>query len=248
MRSMAPLVAAVVAVLTSAIVAVVRVHAQAPPTIEPISIVLQPGEAGRLPRRAAVPVPRPPGAPVEYQTQDVPVTNQSDQVATVASDGQTITITLPVGFTVRAEVTQFAGTVPLGSSPCPTQAGSPNITVCNVGGGVTIPVSVQFTATPAPSPAPTPIPTPGRTETVPLFRGCNNVALTWPNGTPTTDVAAAVAPAEALVAIWRFNNATQTFQGFSRQFPGASDLTTVNRTDAVFVCMREPGMLRRPVI
>ena len=50
------------------------------------------------------------------------------------------------------------------------------------------------------------------------------------------------------MAIWRYNNTTQTFQAFSPQFPQASDLTTVNRLDAVFVCMDATGTLTRPAI
>lgn len=55
-------------------------------------------------------------------------------------------------------------------------------------------------------------------------------------------------PADALLAIWRYDNAAQTFRAFSPQFPLASDLTTVNRLDAVFICLREVGTLVRPII
>lgn len=85
-------------------------------------------------------------------------------------------------------------------------------------------------------------------ETVQLFAACNNVSLTWPDATPTGAVARAVSPGSALIAIWRYNNATQTFQGFSPQFPEASNLATVNRLDAVFICMNGPGSLTRPVL
>jgi hypothetical protein len=87
-----------------------------------------------------------------------------------------------------------------------------------------------------------------QTENVELFRGCNNVSLTWPNGTATSVVAAAITPASALQSIWRFNNVMQTFQGFSAQFPAQSDLQTVNRIDAVFVCMSGSGTMARPVL
>jgi hypothetical protein len=87
-----------------------------------------------------------------------------------------------------------------------------------------------------------------QTETVELFRGCNNVSLTWPNGTPTTMVSAAITPASNLISIWRFNNLQQTFQGFAPQFVQQSDLQTVNRIDAVFICMSGPGTLARPVL
>jgi hypothetical protein len=87
-----------------------------------------------------------------------------------------------------------------------------------------------------------------QTETVELFRGCNNVSLTWPNGTPTTMVSAAITPASNITSIWRFNNLQQTFQGFSPQFVPQSDLQTVNRIDAVFICMTGPGTMARPVL
>ena len=89
-------------------------------------------------------------------------------------------------------------------------------------------------------------PAPG--EGVRLFAGCNNVSLTWPSGTPTSEVAAAVSPSGALVAVWRYDVAQGRFLGFAPQFPQASDLTTVNGLDAVFICTREPGTLTRPVI
>jgi hypothetical protein len=101
----------------------------------------------------------------------------------------------------------------------------------------------------APPGPPVPVrPPPSQTESVPLAVGCNNVALTWPTGTPAEEVAAAVTPAAGLVAIWRYNANTHTFEVFSPLNPQASDLTTVNRLDAVFVCMRQPGILARPIL
>ncbi|MER3421343.1 MAG: hypothetical protein C4290_12845 [Chloroflexota bacterium] len=87
-----------------------------------------------------------------------------------------------------------------------------------------------------------------QTETVELFPVCNNVTLTWPSGTPMTEVVAAITPTSNLRAIWRFNNTRQRFEGFSPQFPEQSDLRTANRLDAVFICMIGPGMLTRPLI
>jgi hypothetical protein len=87
-----------------------------------------------------------------------------------------------------------------------------------------------------------------QTESVELFRGCNNVSLTWANGTPTTMVSAAITPASNIISIWRFNNLQQTFQGFSPQFVQQSDLQTVNRIDAVFICMTGPGTMSRPIL
>ena len=86
----------------------------------------------------------------------------------------------------------------------------------------------------------------GGTEMVPLVAGCTNVALTWPDGTPTGAVARAITPPQALLAIWRYDSARQRFQAFSPQAPQASDLLTVNALDAVFICMSAPGTLTRP--
>ena len=86
------------------------------------------------------------------------------------------------------------------------------------------------------------------TETEPLFAVCNNVALTWPSGTSMDVVAAAISPPEAVIAIWRFNNQAQRFEGYSPRFPQASDLRTANIIDAVFICMDAPGTLTRPRI
>jgi photosystem II stability/assembly factor-like uncharacterized protein len=85
-----------------------------------------------------------------------------------------------------------------------------------------------------------------QTESVELFMGCNNVSLTWPDGTDTSTVADAVSPTSALEAIWRFNNVRQTFVGYSPRFPDVSDLQSVNRFDAVLVCMSAPGTMTRP--
>lgn len=87
-----------------------------------------------------------------------------------------------------------------------------------------------------------------QTEPVELFAGCNNVTLTWASGTSVSTVAEDVSPASALQAIWRFNNAEQTFVGFSPQFPQASDYKSANLLDAVYICMSAPGTLTRPAL
>jgi PKD repeat protein len=88
----------------------------------------------------------------------------------------------------------------------------------------------------------------GATEQIALFPGCNNVAVTWPNGTAMSVVAAAISPANPLIAVWRFDNIRQLFVGYST-LPGApNDLITVNRAEPVFICMNGSGTLTRPVI
>ena len=91
-------------------------------------------------------------------------------------------------------------------------------------------------------------PPPPGDETIELFRGCNNVSVTWPVGTPAGTVAAAVTPGTELAAIWRFDNATRTFWAYSPRFPAVSDLTTVDLLDAIFICMDAPGALTRPAL
>jgi hypothetical protein len=112
--------------------------------------------------------------------------------------------------------------------------------------GAEVRLDLRRAAGPGP-PVPAGLPS-GRSESVPLATACNNVVLTWPTGTPAQEVAAAVTPAVGLVAIWRFDANTRAFEAFSPLSPRASDLTTVNRLDAVFVCMRQPGLLARPVL
>jgi hypothetical protein len=86
------------------------------------------------------------------------------------------------------------------------------------------------------------------TEIIGLFAGCNNVSLTWPNGTEIATVAAAVNPADAVIAIWRFGNAERRFSGFAPSFPAASDLRTINTLDPVFICVGRTANLTRPSI
>lgn len=91
-------------------------------------------------------------------------------------------------------------------------------------------------------------PPPGATESVPLVEGCTNVTLTWPNGTPAGAVARAITSPQALIAIWRYNNTTGSFQAFSPQVAQVSDLLSVDYLVPVFICMRAPGTLTRPAV
>ena len=89
------------------------------------------------------------------------------------------------------------------------------------------------------------------TDTVQLFEGCNNVALTWSGGTNLDTVAAAVTPAGALESIFRYDNEQQRYFGYSplpaAREAGANDYTVVIRLfEPVFLCMNEAGELNRP--
>jgi PKD repeat protein len=90
--------------------------------------------------------------------------------------------------------------------------------------------------------------TPGATTTVSLVTGCNNVAATWANGTPTSTVAAAVSPAGAVTGIWKLDPNSQRYLGFAPLLAQAvSDLVTVNFLDALFICTNSSATMLRPV-
>lgn len=143
-------------------------------------------------------------------------------------DARVLMIEAPANATVQVR--------PPDGQLCTTVDDQPNVVRCSV------------TPNPARQPLVFTTSIAGRSEAVQLFTGCNNVTLTWAAGSAVSEVAAAVTPATALAAIWRFDNATQTFRAFSPQFPDVSDLLTVNGLDAVFICMRAPGTLTRPAI
>jgi hypothetical protein len=79
------------------------------------------------------------------------------------------------------------------------------------------------------------LPHPGGVEQ--LYAGCNNIALTFPNGTPSQTVVQGVTPAGTVETLWRFNGPLNKFEGFSPAYPQASDLMSVNFSDAVWLCM-----------
>jgi hypothetical protein len=73
-----------------------------------------------------------------------------------------------------------------------------------------------------------------------LTRGCNQVVISTPQGgVPVGRVAAAISPATALVSIFRFNNATKTFQaGFFSDPAAPTDFaTTAGGSEVYFVCV-----------
>lgn len=83
---------------------------------------------------------------------------------------------------------------------------------------------------------------------VTLFAGCNNVALTFPSGTSTSDVVAQVTPPAAAQALWRLDTSTGSFSAYAPAAPEASDLMTVGFLDAVFVCVDQQASLTMPGI
>jgi hypothetical protein len=79
------------------------------------------------------------------------------------------------------------------------------------------------------------LPPPG--GAVQLYPWCNNVSLTFDNGTPSETVVQAVTPSETVQAMWRHNAALNKFEGFSPAAPQASDLLTVDFLDPVWLCL-----------
>ncbi len=89
---------------------------------------------------------------------------------------------------------------------------------------------------------------PGTRHTQQLYPGCNNISLTFPDGTPSQTVVQAVTPAGTVETLWRFNGPLNKFEGFSPAFPQASDLMSVNFLDAVWFCMSAaPGATSPPL-
>ena len=79
-----------------------------------------------------------------------------------------------------------------------------------------------------------------------LSTGCNAVGLTFPDGTAPSGAAGAITPAEAFESLWRLDNATGLFQAHVAAAPQASDLTSLQFLDAVFVCASGPGLVTIP--
>jgi hypothetical protein len=80
------------------------------------------------------------------------------------------------------------------------------------------------------------MPDPG--GTVQLYGWCNNIAITFPEGTPSEEVVHAVNPPDAVESLWRHSSSQNRFEGFNPQFAAASDLMSVHFLDAVWLCMR----------
>ena len=83
------------------------------------------------------------------------------------------------------------------------------------------------------------LPEPGGIEQ--LYEGCNNIALTFPNGTTSQTVVQAVSPVGAAESMWWYDASQNRFLGFSLAAPQASDLLTVNFLDAVWLCVSIPA-------
>jgi hypothetical protein len=86
-------------------------------------------------------------------------------------------------------------------------------------------------------------------RSVDLVVGCNPVAITYDSGTAITTVAEGVTPAGALISIWKFVPAEGRWIGYSAGAPPeVSDLQTVQRLDALFVCVNAVATITMPSI
>jgi hypothetical protein len=99
--------------------------------------------------------------------------------------------------------------------------------------------------------AATATPTTGAMESVTLAgNACNPVASSYADATAIATIASAVSPSGILISIWWFDSATLRWLGYDPLHPAnpPSDLTLVNRLDAIFICVSSAGAWSRPVI
>lgn len=79
---------------------------------------------------------------------------------------------------------------------------------------------------------------------------CNPVASTYADDTPIATIAGAVSPSSILISIWWFDTATSRWLGYDPLNPSnpPSDLTNVDRLQAIFICTSSAGTWSRPYL
>jgi hypothetical protein len=82
-------------------------------------------------------------------------------------------------------------------------------------------------------------------RTISLVAGCVDMTSGFPDGTTPQAIAAAATPA-AVTAMWRYDAATNSYQGWSPDVGFASNLTSVRRGDQLKVCASGPATLTQP--
>lgn len=87
---------------------------------------------------------------------------------------------------------------------------------------------------------------PATTGTVALARGCDNVSPTVSETAP--NYAKRVDNQSALVAIWRYNAASNSFTGWSPMAGAPNDLSSVTFLQPVFVCVNAATSLTQPPV
>lgn len=89
----------------------------------------------------------------------------------------------------------------------------------------------------------------GGSRVVSLKQGCNPVALTFPDNTPTGTVLTAVSPQSAVLSLWKLvDPTTGKYSGYFPNSTQASDLTTVLRLDAISICVNGAATLSEPAV
>jgi hypothetical protein len=84
---------------------------------------------------------------------------------------------------------------------------------------------------------------------VQLVAGCNPVASTHPNDTPPTTIGEGIDPADALVSIWFLLMSEGRWLGYSPAVPPqGNDLQSVDRLDAIFVCVDTDAVITMPYV
>lgn len=87
-----------------------------------------------------------------------------------------------------------------------------------------------------------------------LVVGCNNISLTYPDGTPVNVVEGSVNPPGALYALWRLNPMPPgplpgpRYEGYAPAAPEASDLQGVSFLEAAFLCVSVQSTVTMPEV
>jgi copper transport protein len=84
----------------------------------------------------------------------------------------------------------------------------------------------------------------GGTQDITLAAGCSMVASSFADGTPAATLATAIAPATSVV-VYRYDAATGQYASYSNT-AGGTDALTLNRLDAVWVCVGAAATLTEP--
>jgi len=150
-------------------------------------------------------------------------------------NGDTVPETVPV-----ADVVQVTCLMPPTPTPTPTNTRTP--------AGTRTPTATGTPPTATPTSL-TATPITGPTESVTLVENsCNPVASTYPDGTAIDTIVSAVSPPTILISSWLFDPDTSSWLAYSPQFPQASNLTTVNQLDVIFICVSSAGAWDRPQV